>query len=251
MSSYRIGIIGGSGLYHIEGFTNQKWVKVKTPFGAPSDDFLTGKLALDKVSLLAQGEIREIHPGPDFIHSLFHLDRPSTTIAIRTYGAPQAQPQYSYRKPHLAVDPFFREETLTKKLQTVSLLLNTQHPESDSMIAALETLQALPCKGRRVAVLGEMAEQGAQSEPLHEEVGRRAAELGVMQLFAVGRMAAVVARGARAAGLTRILEFADVDSAAAAIKQFVKPGDLVLLKASRVARLERVGEWLRMGGASN
>ena len=36
MSKHRIGIIGGSGLYNIEGFTNQKWVKVKTPFGAPS-----------------------------------------------------------------------------------------------------------------------------------------------------------------------------------------------------------------------
>src|SRR5260221_1835591 len=45
MSQHRIGIIGGSGLYHIEGFTNQKWVKVKTPFGPPSDDFLTGNLA--------------------------------------------------------------------------------------------------------------------------------------------------------------------------------------------------------------
>ena len=45
MSQYRVGIIGGSGLYHIEGFTQQKWVKVKTPFGAPSDDFLTGKLS--------------------------------------------------------------------------------------------------------------------------------------------------------------------------------------------------------------
>ena len=39
MSQYRIGIIGGSGLYHIEGFTQQKWVKVKTPFGPPSDSF--------------------------------------------------------------------------------------------------------------------------------------------------------------------------------------------------------------------
>jgi UDP-N-acetylmuramoyl-tripeptide--D-alanyl-D-alanine ligase len=133
----------------------------------------------------------------------------------------------------------------------VRVLDDAYNANADSMIAALETLQALPCKGRRVAVLGEMAEQGAQSEQLHEEVGRHAAELGVMQLFAVGRMAAVVARGARAAGLTRILEFADVDSAASAIKQFVKPGDLVLLKASRVARLERVGEWLRMGGAAN
>jgi 5'-methylthioadenosine phosphorylase len=44
MAANRIGIIGGSGLYHLEGFTNQKWVRVKTPFGAPSDDFLTGEL---------------------------------------------------------------------------------------------------------------------------------------------------------------------------------------------------------------
>ena len=48
----RIGIIGGSGLYHIEGFTDQKWVTVKTPFGAPSDDFLTGKLADREVVFL-------------------------------------------------------------------------------------------------------------------------------------------------------------------------------------------------------
>jgi len=45
MASHRIGIIGGSGLYHIEGFTKQKWVPVKTPFGSPSDSLLTGQLA--------------------------------------------------------------------------------------------------------------------------------------------------------------------------------------------------------------
>jgi 5'-methylthioadenosine phosphorylase len=44
-STARIGIIGGSGLYHIDGFKNTKWVTVKTPFGEPSDQFLTGKLA--------------------------------------------------------------------------------------------------------------------------------------------------------------------------------------------------------------
>jgi 5'-methylthioadenosine phosphorylase len=52
MSKYKIGIIGGSGLYHIEGFTNQKWVKVKTPFGPPSDEFLTGSLAGREVVFL-------------------------------------------------------------------------------------------------------------------------------------------------------------------------------------------------------
>src|SRR4051794_19677004 len=52
MSKYKIGIIGGSGLYHIEGFTKQKWVKVKTPFGATSDDFLTGELSGRQVVFL-------------------------------------------------------------------------------------------------------------------------------------------------------------------------------------------------------
>ncbi len=52
MQNNRIGIIGGSGLYHIEGFTKQKWVKVTTPFGAPSDDFLTGELAGREVVFL-------------------------------------------------------------------------------------------------------------------------------------------------------------------------------------------------------
>jgi 5'-methylthioadenosine phosphorylase len=52
MQNNRIGIIGGSGLYHIEGFTKQKWVKIKTPFGAPSDEFLTGELAGREVVFL-------------------------------------------------------------------------------------------------------------------------------------------------------------------------------------------------------
>jgi 5'-methylthioadenosine phosphorylase len=45
MATHRIGIIGGSGLYHLDGFTQQKWVSVKTPFGPPSDALLTGQLA--------------------------------------------------------------------------------------------------------------------------------------------------------------------------------------------------------------
>lgn len=64
MSKYRIGIIGGSGLYHIEGFTNQKWLKVKTPFGATSDDFLTGKLAgRDVVFLPRHGRGHRVSPS--------------------------------------------------------------------------------------------------------------------------------------------------------------------------------------------
>jgi UDP-N-acetylmuramoyl-tripeptide--D-alanyl-D-alanine ligase len=128
----------------------------------------------------------------------------------------------------------------------VWVLDDAYNANADSMAVALQTLKELPCEGRRVAVLGDMAELGAHSVDAHEEVGRRAAELGVEQLFAVGKMAGVMARTARAAGLTRIFEFADVQTTANAVKRFAKAGDLVLLKASRVTGLERVGEALRV-----
>ena len=48
----RIGIIGGSGLYQIEGLTKQKWVQVKTPFGNPSDECLLGEIAGREVVFL-------------------------------------------------------------------------------------------------------------------------------------------------------------------------------------------------------
>jgi 5'-methylthioadenosine phosphorylase len=64
MSKPRVGVIGGTGLYGIEGFTNQKWVKVRTPFGPPSDDLLTGKLAgRDVVFLPRHGRGHRLLPG--------------------------------------------------------------------------------------------------------------------------------------------------------------------------------------------
>ena len=110
------------------------------------------------------------------------------------------------------------------ELDGVRVLDDAYNANADSMRAALQTLRELPCKGRRVAVLGDMAELGAHSEAAHEEVGRRAAELGIGQLFAVGKMAPVMARAARDAGLNRVFEFADVETAAAAVKSFVKSG---------------------------
>jgi 5'-methylthioadenosine phosphorylase len=64
MSHHPIGIIGGTGLYNIEGFTHQKWVKVKTPFGETSDDLLTGKLAgRDMVFLPRHGRGHRLLPS--------------------------------------------------------------------------------------------------------------------------------------------------------------------------------------------
>ena len=127
----------------------------------------------------------------------------------------------------------------------VQVLDDAYNANADSMLAALQVLKDLPCKGRRVAVLGDMAELGTHSETAHAEIGRQAAETGVDQLFAVGKMASFMARSARDAGLNRVIELADVDVACGALKSFLKPGDVVLLKASRSMRLEQIAEVLK------
>ncbi len=127
----------------------------------------------------------------------------------------------------------------------VRVLDDAYNANADSTLAALETLCDLPLQGRRVAVLGDMNELGPHSEAAHAEVGRRAAELGIGQLFAVGKMAPVMARAARDAGLNRVIEFADVEAAVKAVKDFLKAGDVVLLKASRTVRLERIAGTLK------
>ena len=127
----------------------------------------------------------------------------------------------------------------------IRVLDDAYNANADSMLAALQTLTDLPCKGRTVAVLGDMAELGTHTESAHREIGRRAAELGVGQLFAVGKMATATAAAAREAGLTRVMEFADVEAAGGVVKNFLKAGDLVLLKASRSSRLERITDQLR------
>jgi hypothetical protein len=74
-----------------------------------SSRFLLGEVGFTSTELLERGALREIHPGDGFIHSLFHLDRPSVTLVVRTDRTPGFDPQYSYVRPHVAIDPFHHE----------------------------------------------------------------------------------------------------------------------------------------------
>jgi UDP-N-acetylmuramoyl-tripeptide--D-alanyl-D-alanine ligase len=123
----------------------------------------------------------------------------------------------------------------------VRVLDDSYNANADSTQAALETLRELSCAGRRVAVLGDMAELGSHTVAAHEEAGRAAARAGVDLLVAVGRHAGATAAAARSAGLRDVIEFAEVPAAAAAVRTFARVGDLVLLKGSRAAGLERIG----------
>ena len=131
------------------------------------------------------------------------------------------------------------------------ILDDTFNANVDSMRAALQTLHEFPCRGRRMAVLGEMAELGAQSLKAHAEVGRQAAAVRLDHLFTVGANAEGIGEAARSAGLAAVHHFSNAEEAAAAVRGFAREGDVVLLKASRAARLERVGERLRQPGPTH
>ncbi|MBI3877640.1 MAG: UDP-N-acetylmuramoyl-tripeptide--D-alanyl-D-alanine ligase [Verrucomicrobia bacterium] len=131
------------------------------------------------------------------------------------------------------------------ELNGVRVLDDAYNANADSMLAALRTLGELPCSGRRIAVLGDMAELGEHSAAAHAEVGRSAAELGVQILFAVGRWANTMAGAAKSAGLGDVRVFSEVPAAAEAVKAEARAGDWVLLKASRATALERVAAVLK------
>jgi UDP-N-acetylmuramoyl-tripeptide--D-alanyl-D-alanine ligase len=133
------------------------------------------------------------------------------------------------------------------------LVNDAYNANPDSMRAALETLAGMGGRsGRRtVAVLGEMRELGGDSAAEHAEVGRLARRLGIDLLVTVGEQARAVDVGFREAaggpgadtpGESRWL--GTLDEALRWLRQNVSGSDLLLVKASRGARLERVADEL-------
>lgn len=104
----------------------------------------------------------------------------------------------------------------------------------------LETLRLSEAAGRKVLVMGDMLELGPVAGALHREAGNRAAACGVSVLFSVGALARQSAESARRAGVELVQHYPDADEAAASVGEFLRDGDLVLVKGSRGIRLEKV-----------
>jgi UDP-N-acetylmuramoyl-tripeptide--D-alanyl-D-alanine ligase len=125
------------------------------------------------------------------------------------------------------------------------LIYDAYNANLSGMLAALDAF-AGEAGERRIAVLASMAELGDEAPAMHERVGERAAA-AVDLLLVGGRYADELARGAAAGGLSseRIVRFASNDEAARWIDASGRPGDVVLLKGSRVYALEEIVERLR------
>lgn len=99
----------------------------------------TGRVTVETVELLEKGATRTILAGDAMIHSLFHLDRPSVTVVMRS-NIVGSLPQYSYVKPCIAHDPFHRPQQTTRQLQALAALAKLRHPELHGLIVS--TLRA-------------------------------------------------------------------------------------------------------------
>jgi UDP-N-acetylmuramoyl-tripeptide--D-alanyl-D-alanine ligase len=127
-----------------------------------------------------------------------------------------------------------------RELPGGGLLINDAYNANPvSMRAALAYLADRAGDRRRVAILGDMAELGRTGRKYHREVGEAAAELGVDELLAVGELA----RGYLAGGVPG-RSVANVHEALREVDEVVRPGDAVLIKASRAVGLEALADAL-------
>lgn len=129
----------------------------------------------------------------------------------------------------------------------IRLVDDSYNANPTSTAAALKAARWMARDSRCIAVLGHMAELGPIADEEHERVGELVARLGIDELVVVGPEARRIAIAAEREGVEpdRIHPSGDVPEAVEIVSGLVRPGDLVLVKASRVARLERLVRALR------
>ncbi|MEU7042409.1 UDP-N-acetylmuramoyl-tripeptide--D-alanyl-D-alanine ligase [Streptomyces varsoviensis] len=144
---------------------------------------------------------------------------------------------------------------VTERADGVTIVNDAYNANPESMRAALRALVAMggaatAAGGRTWAVLGQMAELGEESLAEHDAVGRLAVRLNVSKLVAVGgREAAWLRMGAYNEGSwgEESVHVSDAQAAIDLLRRELRPGDVVLVKASRSVGLERLAEALTTG----
>jgi len=136
-----------------------------------------------------------------------------------------------------------RMETFTSA-SGVIVVNDAYNANPSSMAAAVDTLAEMQVNGKRVAVLGDMAELGSLSELAHFHIGEQVARQPIDLLITVGARALRIADGAKAKGMPpgAVRACLSADEAVEVLDDALSPGDAVLVKASRVMGLETIVE---------
>jgi len=144
-----------------------------------------------------------------------------------------------------AVESTDKRANIIESKGKYKIIDDSYNASPDSMIGALKTLAVMDGV-RKLAILGDMKELGDYAESAHKEVGKAAAKSGLYMIVTVGELALNIAEGAKSAGFQgEIRNYYTTEEAATAVKDFVQPGDIVLVKASRAMATEKIVEALR------
>ncbi len=129
----------------------------------------------------------------------------------------------------------------------VTIINDAYNSNPVSAKGALDTIASMKITGRKAVVFGDMLELGDKAEEYHAELGRKIAASEVDFLVLLGSFAAVVKDAAVKAGLdaSSISIASDHSAAVELLTNYLKPGDLLLLKASRGIRLELIEQGLK------
>jgi UDP-N-acetylmuramoyl-tripeptide--D-alanyl-D-alanine ligase len=124
------------------------------------------------------------------------------------------------------------------------LILDAYNANPASMREGLKTLRDLRGKDRATVILGDMLELGAKAGELHGEVGELLSETGIDRVFLKGAYSRSTAEGAIKKGLPgeAIVFFDHPDEVIALLRSYLKEGDWILIKGSRMMKLETVAE---------
>jgi UDP-N-acetylmuramoyl-tripeptide--D-alanyl-D-alanine ligase len=125
--------------------------------------------------------------------------------------------------------------------QGIKIINDAYNANPQSMDAALRALEEV-AGGRKIAVLGDMWELGEYAEQAHQELGRAVKEHGIDLLFLLGQFAPQVARGAEGAGMNPQAIYIGTDHHEITLRlvESVKQGDWVLVKGSRIMKMEEI-----------
>jgi UDP-N-acetylmuramoyl-tripeptide--D-alanyl-D-alanine ligase len=129
----------------------------------------------------------------------------------------------------------------------VTVIDDCYNANPSSMLAALRTARALAGEKRVIAVLGDMGELGSMEEAGHREVGQAGAAAQVAGLVAFGKRSRSIAAAASEGGVESICTTESPDEALAWLRSHLREGDLVIAKASRGTKLERIVDPLVAG----
>jgi len=148
-------------------------------------------------------------------------------------------------------EPVWGRMNILQTANGIHVIDDTYNANPDSMKAAISTLNSLSANSRSVFVAGDMLELGAQAESLHRQIGAWAAAAGISELWVTGEYADALAAGAKDAGMkSENIFIGSQEKILDQLRDSLKPGDWVLVKGSRGARMDDIvkgiKEWAGM-----